>query len=49
MPDSSLPMQINEDDHNSARRLLKRLRIALIVWVIVFVITIVWFTLSAMR
>jgi hypothetical protein len=48
MTDTGLPMHINEDDHNAAKRLLKRLRIALVIWFIVFVITMIWFTISAL-
>jgi hypothetical protein len=41
-------MHLNEEEKNSAKRLLRRLRIALIVWVIVFLITLIWFSLSTM-
>jgi hypothetical protein len=41
-------MHLNEEEKNSAKRLLRRLRIALIVWVVVFIITMIWFLLSAM-
>jgi hypothetical protein len=45
---SGWQMHLNEEEKNSARRLLRRLRIALIVWLFAFLISIVWFTLSAM-
>jgi hypothetical protein len=45
---SAWQMHLNEEEKNSAKRLLRRLRIALIIWVIVFIITIIWFSLSAM-
>jgi len=48
MTDTGWPMHINEDDHNSAKRLLKRLRIALMIWLVVFVIAVVWFAVSAL-
>jgi hypothetical protein len=40
-------MQLNEEEKNSAKRLLKRLRIALIIWLIIFIITIAWFTATS--
>jgi hypothetical protein len=46
MNDPGWQMQLNEDEKNSAKRLLKRLRIALIIWVFVFLLTILWFSLS---
>jgi hypothetical protein len=45
-PYSGWQMQLNEEEKNAAKRLLKRLRIALIIWVFVFLLTILWFTLS---
>jgi hypothetical protein len=44
---SAWQMYLNEEEKNSAKRLLRRLRIALIVWVIVFLVTLIWFTLTA--
>jgi hypothetical protein len=40
-------MQINENEKESAKRLLRRLRIALIIWVVIFLITILWFMITS--
>jgi hypothetical protein len=40
-------MHLNEEEKNSARRLLRKLRIALLIWVIVFLVTLLWFLFSA--
>jgi hypothetical protein len=36
----------NEEDKDEAHRLLKKLRLALLFWLISFIITIIWFTTS---
>jgi hypothetical protein len=39
-------MQLNEEEKKSDKRLLRRLRIALLVWIIVFVAALLWFLLT---
>ena len=40
-------MQLNEDEKNSAKRQLRRLKIALIIWIVFFILTLIWFSLSS--
>jgi hypothetical protein len=41
---SALPEGTNENDKKSSNRLLKRLRIALLIWLISFIATVIWFS-----
>lgn len=43
---SALPDGMNEEDKRSKNRLLKRLKIALLIWLISLVATIIWFSLT---
>jgi len=39
------PTHPGEDQHQSARRALRRLRIAMLVWVVLLAATLLWFAL----
>jgi hypothetical protein len=39
-------MHLNEEDRKSDKRLLRRLRLALIVWIIVFIAALIWFVVT---
>lgn len=41
---STWPHRNNEEDKRSNHRLLRRLRIALLVWLISFIATVIWFS-----
>lgn len=38
------PDETNEDYKRSTNRLLRRLRIALVIWLISFLVTLIWFS-----
>jgi hypothetical protein len=38
--------QMPNNDKESAKRMLKKLRILLIIWLIAFIVTIIWFSVS---
>jgi len=46
---SALQMHIDEEEKKSARRLLRRLRIALLIWLVCFLLALIWFSFSALK
>ncbi|MBT1703039.1 hypothetical protein [Chryseosolibacter indicus] len=39
-------MHLAEEEKNADKRLLRKLKIALFIWAIVFILTVIWFSLS---
>lgn len=43
---SSCPNEANDEDRRASFRLLRRLRVALLVWLLAFIATVIWFSYS---
>lgn len=43
---TTLPDSFNEEHKRAFNRMLKRLRIAMLIWLVAFIATVVWFSLA---